>query len=128
MSDDALVIVERRLERLVIADEVLRVYGPASTGPAGTPGSNGPPGPTGSQGPQGPQGPAGTGMRSAEYNFALPANDWVIDHNLGTRSIEVSVFDSDGMTEKEGEVLYPTPDQIIIRFYYPETGIARLLY
>lgn len=44
MSEDALVIVERVLERVVIADEVLVVHGVASTGPAGL---TGPPGPQG---------------------------------------------------------------------------------
>lgn len=89
------------------------------------PGLPGTPGPSGSPGAEGPP---GVGFRVLNRTFATPLTVWVWTHNLGTTAIEVQTFDSDGITEKEGDVSFPDANTVRIEWYYPEAGIARLLY
>lgn len=92
-------------------------------------GTPGPPGANGIQGPQGPPGlPGSGGNQVANFNFAIPNTMWTITHNLGTKDIQVELFETDGITEKEGEVLYTDNNTIEVIWYYPETGLARLYY
>lgn len=104
---------------------------PGPSGPPGVDGHqgvDGAPGPPGSDGPAGPVGPPGSGTQLFEQNFASPDVEWVVHHNLGTKKIIVLTFESDGISEKEGNVIYTDNNTITIDWYYPESGIARLIY
>lgn len=101
---------------------------PGPSGPPGGPGSPGADGPPGADGQAGPVGPPGSGTQLLERSFASPDVEWVIIHNLGTKKIIVLTFESDGISEKEGNVIYTDNNTITIDWYYPESGIARLIY
>lgn len=89
-------------------------------------GEQGPAGPLGPPGPQGVPGPPGTGAIDILKTFASLSRDWVWDHNLNTYGIEVNVFDHNGQ-ETLTEVEYPSPNQLIVHWYYPETGSVRII-
>lgn len=108
--------------------ERVLVREPGVAGPTGPPGSIGNPGPPGPPGATGPQGPPGPGAASLDFSFAVALEDWPIIHNLGTKNIQVELFELDGITKKEGTILYLDNNQISVQWYYPETGIARLFY
>lgn len=90
----------------------------------GPQGQLGPAGPTGDTGDTGPSGPPGGS--SFDYTFAIPATVWTITHNLNTHAYNVVTFDLDG-NETEGEVAHIDANTVEIRWYYPESGLARLL-
>lgn len=122
----------------------------------GPPGPTGPPGPKGDPGPQGPPGMGGTGTDEVwvgpdeptdpnielwvdedenppvveapalayAYTQPTPSDVWVIDHNLGFYP-NVTVIDSGGSTV-EGEVTYPTIDQLQLTFSGAFSGVAYL--
>lgn len=98
---------------------------PGMQGPPGFPGNTGPSGSTGAQGPPGPQGPPGAGSQFMTQTFASPSSTWSINHNFGTFYVSVTVTDLTG-NEKEAEVSYPDINNVLIEWYYPESGIARL--
>jgi hypothetical protein len=91
---------------------------------AGAPGSMGPSGPAGEQGPQGPPGADGTGYY-AEFSFAIPSTTWTIEHNQGSYALVVETYDN-ANTLMIGSVSYPDVDHIVIEWYYPTTGTARV--
>lgn len=91
------------------------------------PGPEGPAGPPGETGPRGEPGTAG-GVQALEFSFASPSTTWTINHNLETKAIEVNAFDFDGIEEKEGSVSYPDVNTVVVEWYFPESGIARILY
>lgn len=86
-----------------------------------------------SVGPQGPPGPKGDpgadGALSVEkFTFASPSSSWTINHNLGTKDIDVVLLELDDVVAKEGSPLYVDDNTIRIDWYFPETGIARIFY
>lgn len=91
------------------------------------PGLPGADGAHGVDGAAGPTGPAGQGFRILDRTFSTPSTSWDWVHNLGV-ALDVQTFESDGITEKEGNVSFPDHNTIHIEWFYPETGIARLLY
>lgn len=78
----------------------------------------------GQPGPPGPGGGGGT-TTTKQYSFASPAQDWVLDHNLGTKTVLVEAFDTQGQ-QYMVDLEYPTNDQVIVRWFYPMTGLARV--
>jgi hypothetical protein len=90
-------------------------------GPQGPPGPQGPDGPTGPQGTQGVQGPPGT---EYTYRFASPALEWIIVHNLGTNPT-VTVLDL-ADSEISADVSFPDKNTVVIDFFVPFAGTARL--
>lgn len=91
-------------------------------GPPGTPGAEGPPG------PPGPQGPSGDVGQVIEYSYASPENPWTINHGLQTKNVRIQLLELDRIEPKEGLVLWLDENTILVEWYYPETGIARLFY
>lgn len=73
-------------------------------------------------GAQGPAGPPGPGYTSYFHTQVTPASAWVIDHNLGRRA-HVTIYVPDG-TEVEADVVWNTPDQVVINFPEPYAGTA----
>lgn len=64
-----------------------------------------------------------------ERTFASPVTPWVYVHNLNTFAIEVNCVELDGITSMSvGAPLFLDANTIQIDWYYPETGIVRLLY
>jgi hypothetical protein len=93
-------------------------------GPAGTPGMSG------AQGAQGPAGTPGTsgGFNTLTFSFVSPATSWIAMHNLGGIPISIRLYESDGVTEKDGEVVYVDGNTVRADWYYPEVGVLEVLY
>lgn len=94
----------------------------AAVGMQGPQGSTGPQGP---QGEEGAQGQPGAGSFFASFNFASPSTEWVITHNRGTYAIVVETFTQSG-DPIEGTVTYPDPNTIVVDWFYPTAGEARI--
>jgi hypothetical protein len=88
-------------------------------------GLRGPAGPKGDPGPAGSSGGGTGGGFYAEYGFASPSKTWVINHNQGTFGMVVETVDQAGATVI-GEVTYPDVDTVVVSFYYPASGTARV--
>ena len=60
------------------------------------------------------------------YQFVQvsPARVWTVNHNLGLRP-SVSIVDSGG-AEIEADVRHSSPNQLVIYFAIPMSGLARL--
>src|SRR5262245_2358178 len=102
------------------------------TGPKGDKGDTGLTGSQGVQGIQGPAGPTGpTGPAaptlSQEYSFASASTTWTLNHGLGTKLIEVSAFDDTGVIEYEPEIEYTNTNTVTLKWYFPMSGIARVV-
>jgi hypothetical protein len=94
-------------------------------GPPGPPGAPGSPGTPGT--PGAPGAPGGT-LQSMAFNFASAATSWVATHNLGARPLEVNLYESDGITEKEGLVVHVDANTVRADWYYAESGVLEILY
>ncbi len=114
-------------ERTVLAVEPAQCTLELSTtglqGPQGPSGVQGPTGATGPQGPQGAPGPPGHGYQ-LDYVFAVPANEWIADHNIPVLPSVVAV-DTSGQVV-EGDVSYPTPTQVRVAWAFPLAGTLTL--
>jgi hypothetical protein len=73
-----------------------------------------------SEGPEGPPGPAG---QAFVHTQAVPASEWVINHNLGTRPAIVTL--TTGGIEVFGDVLHASLNQARVTFVAPLAGFAR---
>lgn len=71
-----------------------------------------------------PTGGGGGGAPSEAFIFtqSAPNSTWVITHNQG-RYPQVRVFDT-ANSEMDGDVSYPSNNQIVIRFSAPFAGVA----
>lgn len=72
-------------------------------------------------GPQGAQGPVGAGF---DFNQAISAATWTINHNLGYKP-SVDVYDS-GSQQIQAEVSHTSVNQTVILLTAPIAGFARL--
>lgn len=70
---------------------------------------------------------ATTPTLSAEFSFASASTTWVLNHNLGTKLIEVSAFDSSGVVELVPEIEYTSVNTVTLRWFYATSGIARVV-
>lgn len=123
MSD--VVVVREPITRIVVAerDGAVIVRGAGAQGP---PGPQGPPGADGADGADGA--PGAGGLRSVSYSFASPLTVWPVPHGLGTKALEVLLFEPDGVTEKDGDVRYLDDDTVEVHWFYAETGVLTVLY
>lgn len=94
-------------------------------GPAGEPGEPGTPGPPG---PPGTPGADGTALRARSFAFATAQQVWTIEHGLNTYDIEINVYELGGTTEKPAHPVMVDPNTVVMEWYYPETGVVRILY
>jgi hypothetical protein len=109
-----------------------------NTGPRGIPGPLGPQGTTGPAGPQGIAGPQGAqglpgvdgaaGARHMYVTFAAATAEWVVNHGLNTRAVEITAFELDGVTEKEGDPVVLDENTVLLEWFYPEAGVVQILY
>jgi hypothetical protein len=81
----------------------------------------------GGGGAQGPPGPPGAGVGKYEVSFAAPSTTWTVNHGLGSSNVEVNAYDLSGVQEFDPEVEVTNPNTVTIRWYYPTTGIARVI-
>jgi hypothetical protein len=86
----------------------------------------GPQGPPGDPGPQGEQGPPGASIESYTHTQAVPAAEWIINHNRGARPAAVVLMD-DGGSQFDAEIVHVTLNQTRVYLSVPLTGIARCL-
>ena len=155
ITTDAAVIIEATPVELVIEPVVTSVVvepPPApeivisETGVQGTPGTAGQDGADGQDGDDGLsayqiavlngfvgteaewlnslKGAPGTDYYQA-FAFAVPATEWVIDHNRNTYGLFVTTVDVNG-NPIESFPEYTSPNQIVIHWYYPTAGEARV--
>jgi hypothetical protein len=82
----------------------------------------GPPGVPGADGQDGQDGVDGD--VHYEHNQGVASDTWVINHSLGKRP-SVTVIDSAG-DECQGDVTYPSADQVVVYFSAPFSGKAYL--
>ncbi len=88
--------------------------------------TQGPSGATGSTGPEGPQGISGStsGDLRYEHNQLIPADTWIVDHNLGKRP---SVFIEDsGGNDLIADIIHVNVNQLQIVFASETGGKAYL--
>lgn len=78
----------------------------------------------GSIGPPGPSGPVGEGLW-LNHIQTEPSATWTILHNLGKQPAGIKIIQSDG-GEVEGEVSYPDPNTVVIKFANARSGQAFL--
>jgi hypothetical protein len=87
----------------------------------------GPPGEPGPAGPPGPPGPPGSsGGATFTQSFASASTEWVVQHNLGTTFVEVNCFAPNGIDEIDAEVDVLDADTVVVRWFYPTTGLVRV--
>ena len=86
----------------------------------------------GPQGPPGPPGPPGTGGDGGPgqdfygvFNQATPSDTWVLVHNQNTYGIDVDTVDQNDVPIL-GTVHHTNPNTIVVYFYYPVAGEARV--
>jgi hypothetical protein len=72
-------------------------------------------------------GGGGSGLRTYEQSFASASTTWVVNHNFNSVAVEVNAFDPTGLIQYEPEVELTSVNTATIRWYYPTTGIARVL-
>jgi hypothetical protein len=102
--------------------------GPALVEIAGQQGTTGPPGPPGGPGPPGdpgPQGIPGEPSPGFQQYFATPLLQWVINHNLDAAFPAVVTIDLYGVPY-EGDVSWPDRNTVIVDWYQPFAGTARI--
>lgn len=75
----------------------------------------------------GPPGPPGPGAGYQEFTFATPSSSWIINHTGFTARPEVIALDEARVICYDPEVSYPTDTQVVISWFNPMAGIARLL-
>lgn len=63
-----------------------------------------------------------------ERSFASPLDSWLWTHNLDTYAVEVLTFESDGKTTKQSLPVLVDSNTVQLDWYYPESGVVRLLY
>lgn len=103
----------------------------SSEGAQGVPGPEGPEGPAGPMGPEGPEGPQGepgqAGPGAIEYTqyFASPMTVWLVQHNLGSKTLNVQAFTSDDEL-LESDVEFVDENTVRIEWYYPLSGYVRV--
>lgn len=112
----------------IVADATVAVEigVPGIPGRPGETGVQGVTGPQGPVGPTGPQGPPGSGGLSLEQSFATPQTTWVLNHNFGTRAIDVQVWDLTHTLSYDPEIEFTSINTVTVRWYYPTTGIVRV--
>lgn len=97
------------------------------TGIPGPPGSPGPQGAPGPEGPAGPPGPPGTGSGiSLDFAFAAPSTLWVINHNLGTKRVDVTLYDQND-EQVFGDLRVVDTMTVEVEWYYPLAGRASII-
>lgn len=74
-----------------------------------------------------PGGGGGSGLRTFEQAFASASTTWVVNHNFNSVAVEVNAFDPTGLIQYEPEVELTSVNTATIRWYYPTTGLARVL-
>lgn len=80
-----------------------------------------------SPGPQGLQGEPGDNVGSYTHSQLIPADEWVIPHNLGYKPAGVSVFDSAGTGPFLAvKVVHDNLNQMTISFALPFAGTAEV--
>jgi hypothetical protein len=62
-----------------------------------------------------------------EQSFAVASTTWTVNHNLHTRVVEVNCFAPNGIDEIDAEVDVLSADQVVVRWYYPTTGLVRVM-
>jgi hypothetical protein len=62
-----------------------------------------------------------------EQSFAAASTTWTVNHNLHTRVVEVNCFAPNGIDEIDAEVDVLSDDQVVVRWYYPTTGLVRVM-
>lgn len=82
---------------------------------------------TGSAWPVALDGSGGAGMRTFEQTFASASTTWTITHNFGTRVVEVNCYDPTGVDEYEVEADVVDANTVVVRWFYPTAGIARVM-
>lgn len=80
----------------------------------------------GEPGPPGPPGPPAPGRTELEWAFAVASTEWVLDHDLASRFVEVRTYDCTASQEVIGDVEVVSPDRVVIHWASPMTGRARL--
>ena len=70
---------------------------------------------------------SGGGVTKLEFNFASPLTSWVLAHNLGTTTVEVNCYDLTGVVEFDPEIEITNPNTVTVKWYYPTSGIARVI-
>lgn len=91
-------------------------------------GPRGPQGTDGLDGTDGAPGIDGLGVRLLERTFASPSQTWLWEHGLNTLAIEVNTYENDGITEKDCVSELLDSNTVRIEWYYPESGVVRLLF
>jgi hypothetical protein len=69
----------------------------------------------------------GVGGGVFEQSFATASTTWVVTHSLHTRAVEVNCYAPNGIDEIDAEVDVVGADQVIVRWYYPTTGVVRVM-
>lgn len=64
------------------------------------------------------------GMISQRFNQSVPAMTWNIQHGLGSRNVQVQVFDQNGNVIGFDQIIVVDPNSIAIRFGTPQAGRA----
>jgi len=61
---------------------------------------------------------------TSDYTFRqdTPETSWSINHNLGTRNIDVQVFDTNNMRIFPSEYIQTTENQLVLSFDIPQAG------
>jgi hypothetical protein len=72
-------------------------------------------------------GGGGAGVRTFEMTFATAANIWTIPHNFNTKIVEVNCYDPAGVDEYDVEADVIDANTVVVRWYYPTAGIARVM-
>lgn len=80
---------------------------------------------TGKPGPQGPPGPPGSPASTFDYFMPVPADTWIINHNLG-RKVDVALYTT-GSVKMSAEVILISDNQAVASFSTPTAGFARVI-
>jgi hypothetical protein len=72
-------------------------------------------------------GGGGLGVRTFEQAFTAASTTWTVVHNFNSRVVEVNCYDPTGTDEMDAEVDVVDANTVAVRWYYPTTGIARVM-
>ena len=70
---------------------------------------------------------SGGGVTKMTFNFASPLTEWVLNHDLGTTTVEVNCYDLTGTIEYDPEIEITDANTVTVKWYYATAGIARIL-
>ena len=68
----------------------------------------------------------GTRVEALEFVFATPSEDWVINHGKNSTAIEVNCYDLTGVQQFDPDLEVIDGDTILIHWFFPTAGIARV--